>query len=139
MINFIWILVVSFFIVSQWYVIEKLGKYPNKPLWFLIRAIIAGVFLFFYVNQGYVWYWSLFYMIFTFWFPYNSTLNLLRGKPIMYLSPKNSFIDYIFLKIFRYEFAIFGYSLILFIAALGIMYFYGYCTWSEINAGLCTK
>lgn len=137
MINFLWILVIVAAVVSQWYVIEKLRKYPNKPVWFFIRGLVAGGFLYLYIYQGYVWYWALVYMVFTFWWLFNTGLNILRGKELTYLSPKNSLIDKVLLKVFKYEYIIFMFSFILFLASVGIISFYGHCTWTEINSGFC--
>lgn len=137
MINLLWILVVAAAIFTQWYIIEELRKYPNKLVWAFLRLVVAGLFLFAYVQQGYVWYWAVNFMVFTFWFPFNVGLNLMRGKPIAYLSPKNSFVDRMLMKIFRYEFAVLAYAFVSFISAVGIMLYYGKCSWVYINAGLC--
>ena len=123
--------------ISQWYIIEKRKKYPNKTLWFSIRIILAGLFLWLFIRDGYVWYWALSYLVFVFWLPFNVILNLLRGKPLTYLSPKNSVLDKWILKIFRINIAVYGFGLIAFISAVAIMILYGGCTWAEVNYGYC--
>lgn len=137
MINFLWIGVVIVAIITQWYIIVKLRRYPNKPTWAFLRIIVASLFLFAYVQQGYMWYWALNYMVFTFWLPFNASLNLLRGKPITYLSPKNSWVDKIILKVFKYEFIVFVYAFMSMLFAVGAMYYFGKCPWVYVNAGFC--
>lgn len=137
MINFLWVGVVAVAVITQWYIIVKLRKYPNKFTWAFLRTIVAALFLFAYVQQGYVWYWALNYMVFTFWLPFNVALNLMRKESITYLSPKNSFVDRMVLKVFRYEYIVFVYAFMSMLSAIGIMYYYGKCSWVYVNAGLC--
>ena len=133
----LWAVVVVAAALSQWYIIEKLERFPNKTLWFVVRAIIGGVFMWLFIRQGYIWYWAASYLVFVFWFPFNVILNLLRGKSLIYLSPENSLVDKWVLKIFRVNVAVYGFALIAMLSAIGIMAVYGYCTWAEINYGWC--
>jgi len=132
MINILWILVVAASVISQWYIIEEKHKYPKKKIWFFARVGIASIFMYFYLNNGYVWYWSLSYMVFTFWFPFNISLNILRGKTPFYLSAKNSDLDGFALTVFKEPFVVYAFSFILMISSIGIMWFYGDMTYSEI-------
>lgn len=129
-----WIFVVLLAVVSQWYIIEKKKVYPNKLLWFVIRAAVAGGFLVWYNELGYVWYWSLIYMAGTFWLPFNESLNYLRGKPFGYLSPKNSFVDRMIVKYLPGgAFAYVSFAFIFFLFAVINMIVHGQMTWAEIN------
>ena len=125
MIHFLWFLVIVLAIVSQNYIIEKLKRYPNKLLWFLLRVVVAIGFLCWYMSQGYMWYWTILFMVSSFWWPFNTFLNILRKKSPDYYSAKNSLVDRLLLKIFRYEELIFFFSFILMLIGVGIMYFYG--------------
>lgn len=133
MLSILWIIVILLAIVSQWYIIEKKKKYPKKLLWFSLRVVVATVFLYLYILQGYTWYAALIYMVGTFGFLFNLGLNLLRKKPLTYLSPKNSVVDKVLLYIFKYEYIIFWLSFLLLLFSIGNMVFYGKMTWYEIN------
>lgn len=133
----LWAAVVVLAAVSQWFIIERLEKFPKKTYWFIARVIVAGIFLELFIRQGYVWYWAVCYLVFVFWLPFNVILNLLRGKGLIYLSPENSKIDKWVLKIFRIDVAVYGFGLIAMLAAIGVMIFYGHCTWAEANYGNC--
>jgi len=135
--EFIWLGIAIIFAGIQWYIIEKLNRFPNKDCWFLVRAAVALLYFVLFYRQGYVWYWILAYEIFGFWLPFNLTLNLLRGKKPWYLSAENSTVDRILLFIFRIDLVIFAISIIAFLSAWGIMYWYGHCTYWEINNGFC--
>ena len=128
-----WALLVVAASISQWYIIEKRGRYPNKKLWFAIRIVLAGLFLWLFIREGYIWYWAVCYLVFVFWLPFNVILNLLRGKPLTYLSPENSKLDRMVLWVFRINIAVYGFGLIAFVSAVAIMILYGGCTWAEIN------
>ena len=132
-----WALIVIVAAVSQWYIIEELERFPNKKLWFAVRVVLAGLFLWLFIREGYIWYWSISYLVFVFWLPFNVILNLLRGNSILDLSPKNSVLDRLALKIFRVHLAVYGFGLIAFISAVAIMALYGQCTWAEVNYGYC--
>ena len=132
-----WAVLVIAAAVSQWYIIEKLKRYPNKKLWFAIRVIVGGLFLWLFIRDGYLWYWAASYLVFVFWFPFNVILNLLRGKGALYLSPINSTLDRIALWIFRVDMAVYGFGLIMMISSIAIMVLYGQCTYAEINNGYC--
>lgn len=94
-----WLVIVILTILSQYYIIEKKKIYPNKILWFIIRIIIAGGFLTYYIVLDYVWWKALSFMILSFWWPFNTTLNVLRRRYFTNLAPKNDPIDWLLIKI----------------------------------------
>lgn len=82
-----WLIIAIGLAVIQWYIIEKKKIYPNKVTWLLVRIALAGLFFIWFNESGYKYYWTLTYLVFGFWWPFNTTLNLLRpGKSIDYLS-----------------------------------------------------
>jgi hypothetical protein len=137
MINLIWLLIVVLAVLSQFWIIEKKQKYPVKILWAAIRVAVAGVFMYFYIDLGYMWYWALLYMIGSFWGPFNLMLNFLRNKDLNYLSPKNSFVDRMLMKAFKDETIATLFIWFITVCGVGIMYFYGTTSWCELNPSLC--
>lgn len=133
MINVYWGLFIILSVAVQYYIIEKLHRYPSKPFWFLVRIAVFSLFMWLYAINGFMWYWSALYMIFAFWMPFNTLLNLARGKYISYLSPKNSPIDKFVLWVFRYEDIAFYVSFILFVIFTGIQIAYGTVPFNEIG------
>ena len=133
MINILWVIVVISAAVSQWYIIEVQRKYPNKPFWFIIRILVGLFFLGLYLHNGYVYYWAILYMVGVFWFPFNTILNALRKKRFGYLSPKNSPVDDVLMRVFKYESIITFLSFFLFILSVLMMIFYGFSTLEELN------
>lgn len=137
MIHLFWMIFVIASAVMQWYIIEKRKQYPEKGLWFITRAIFFLFFLSMYMVEGYVWYWAANFMIFTFWLPFNSILNKMRGLRITYLSARNSLVDRVLLKVFVYESIVFWFAFIALIGSVGMLYYYGHCTWFQVNNDLC--
>lgn len=133
----LWALVVVAAAISQWYIIEKLNRFPKKNLWFIARVIVAALFMWLFVWQGYIWYWSLCYLVFAFWLPFNIIINILRGSDIFYLSPENSLVDRMLVNIFQVPMMIYLIGLVAMISSIGIMIFYGRCTWGDIAYGWC--
>ena len=133
----LWAVLVAIAAISQWYIIEKLGKFPNKRLWFIARAVVAALFMWLFDTQGYVWYWSLCYLVFVFWLPFNVIINLLRGSDLFYLSAENSWVDRMVLNILQIPLMIYLLGLMAMLSSIGIMAFYGHCTWSDIAYGWC--
>ena len=100
LVSIMWIvLVVIPATLSQYYLIDKKKIYPNKVAWFLIRVVVAGVFFGFYIWQDFYYLQALFFMAFSFWWPFNTGLNLLRGRFFSNLAPKNDPIDWLLIKI----------------------------------------
>ena len=127
------------FATSDWYIIEKQNRYPDKTLMFILRVTAALLFGAFLVAKGYWWLWVCLYLPFGFWWPFNTLLNIFRGKRWWYLDvldAEDSKIDQFFKKTLG-EYMTFAFGLILFLSVVGIMYYYGGCTYSEINGGWC--
>ena len=111
----LWIVFIAINVVWHWYVIEKLKRWPNHGLWFIIR-IIALVLLAVYSGGDYrsntmggaLLFQFLFYV----------SLNLSRDKRIGYLS--NHGFDAVIKKIFP-ELAWFIFFYIMMIAGFGIV------------------
>lgn len=137
MIHVFWIIFVIGSAFIQWYIIEKRKQYPHKDLWFLVRVIFFLFFLSMYMVEGYKWYWAANFMIFTFWWPFNTILNWKRGLRLTYLSARNSFIDRMLLKVFVHEFIIFVFAFIALLFSVGALHFYGKCTWYQVVNDLC--
>lgn len=132
MINILWGVFVILSVAIQYYIIEKIKRYPSKPFWFLVRVAVFSLFMWLYAINGFIWYWSLLYMVFAAWFPFNTLLNLFRGKYISHLSARNSVIDKAALFVFRSEDIVFFVSLILFIIFTGIQIAYGKVPFGDI-------
>jgi hypothetical protein len=131
-----WFLFVALAIITQWDIIENKHRYPDKSLWFILRVVIAAFFMWWFVAIGYYWYWTIIFMAGSFWWPFNTGLNLMRGKPIAHLSPENSLVDKLLVKTIGYQIT-FWLSLLFFIFAVSNMLLQGRCSWYELNHGLC--
>jgi len=126
-----WALTLFSLALIQWYIIEKKHRRPNKWFWYFIRLITGGLFLWWFVRLGFIWYWAAVFEVFTFWFFFNSILNIMRGKPVAYLSRTGDQIDALMLKLFPAVVWWF-FLLIAAIFSIGNLYFYGRYTWAEI-------
>ena len=114
------------FALADCYTIEFLNKYPNKALNFWLRAgvgVAFGAILIF--TEGYIWYWVAPYILFGFWWPFNTILNILRGKSVFYLG--SGPVDRILVKIPGQ----WHWLMILTVAATGMVAFYGKLKWGE--------
>lgn len=132
MINILWGVFVLLSVAIQYYIIEKLKRYPSKPFWLLVRGAVFSLFMWLYIVNGFVWYWSALFMIFASWMPFNTLLNIFRGRYISYLSPRNSAVDKLVLLIFRHEDIVFYISMLLFIIFTGIQIAYGKVPFMDI-------
>lgn len=133
----VWVAVIVAFALWDWHTIVKRQRYPNKHFRFVIRTLVTALFAFWVNHMGYLWYWTAVFTITTFGFLFPLALNIARHKDPAYLGKKKGSYDWIMRKIFKHEQIIFGFGFIFMLIGAGIMFFYGKCTWEEINAGLC--
>lgn len=132
-----WLLLIAIEITRNWFIIEVKHEGPNHLLGSLYRAAIGIMWFIVFFKLGFLWYWLIPFQLFSFWFLFDTFLNIARGKPIAYLDdPKDavedSIIDTISQKLFHVE-VIFYLKLILFIGATSIIIAYGTMTWNEVN------
>ncbi len=84
--NILWIAIILMASASQWYIIEIKFRNPNKPFWFLLRVSAFAGFFWWYMIDGFMWYWVSYYMIMTFAWIFPLFLNIFRGKPVGYMA-----------------------------------------------------
>jgi len=123
MINLLWGIFVIISATIQWYIIAKQRRRPDKVFWFGIRIYVAALFMYMYIDNGYLWYWSLLFMMGSFWWPFNTILMLARGVPLRFLG--DDWVDRALLKITNKTDLIFYFSLIFCIITVGCQIFYG--------------
>ena len=87
-INLMWLVVIVAAAVSQWAIIEKKVREPNKKLWFGIRVAVAAGFTWWYKEAGQYIVWAIPFMITTFAFIFPILLNWFRGKKFGYMGLK---------------------------------------------------
>lgn len=137
MLHLFWVLFVIGCAWSQWHIIENEKRYPHKLLWFVFRIVMFLFFLGMYIAEGYKWYWATNFMVFTFWWPFNTMLNWFRGLRLTYLSASNSLVDRVLLMVFKHEFIIFSFAFLALLFSVGALHFYGKCTWFRVVNDLC--
>lgn len=119
----IWILYVLLDAIGNWYLIEKRKTTPIYPALNLFRgmmAILYGAFVLKVGNDFYEvldWVGQVFLL---FPFTFNTTLNLLRGKPVDYYGANSGLIDSFVVR-HRLNKAYFLLTAVLFI--VGVKYF----------------
>lgn len=89
----IWFLYIILDALANWYVIEKKRTPPNYTILTIIRgmaAIVYGIYIDIQVGETLYW---LAITVLPFPFVFNTTLNLLRGKPIIYFGKASGWID----------------------------------------------
>ena len=85
--NILWIAIILLAATSQWYIIEVKFRNPNKLFWFSLRIIAFAGFLWWYMVDGFKWYWAGPYMVFTFAWLFPLFLNIFRpDKPVGYMA-----------------------------------------------------
>lgn len=99
----IWLLYILLDAAGNWYLIEKRKKVPIYWALNLFRGVMAilyGAFVLDVQNDFYqVLDWSA-QVFLLFPFPFNTALNLFRGKPVDYVGAKSGLIEPI---VFRYS------------------------------------
>lgn len=120
--SLLWLLVVVAAAYSQHRIIDKSQRVPIHLLWFIIRGITFGLFLWWYWASGYYIVWAAPFMIttFAFWFP--TLLNRWRGKKTIYLSHRG--YDKLMRWIFGEEEKVFWFLLMMMIVALPLHVYY---------------
>lgn len=115
------------------------GQSPHHLQEFLLRCLVGVAVLFFvsFHQERFIWYWTLSFMVLSFWPTFNMGVNRFRRpkKPWMYLDNpddvEDSKIDVFIQKNFNGE--VFGYFLIAFgVIATLVFLFYGHLEYSEI-------
>ena len=130
MINILWVVFILLSIISQWYIIEEKGRKPNKGLWFTIRCIVGGLFMWAYIADGYMWYWTAAFLVGSFWFPFNFGLSIARKNFDRHLG--DDFMDKILLRWFN-QTTVFYWSALILVITVGLMIFYGRVPFSEVS------
>ena len=75
-------------------IISKKKKSPVHKYRTIIRFMFGGIWFFIFWKLEYVWYWLIFFQLFTFEFIFNTALNKLRNKRVYYLDdPKDKVED----------------------------------------------
>ena len=139
----LWIVVIIAEATANWYAIERLKREINHAIWFIPRLLVGALFLYWYVQLGYQWYWAGIYIMATHAMLFPEYLNVTRGKPIGYLgdpnlsNPNKSLYDKIVMRVIKYEYVWFWVRVIITLFAIGNMVAQGECTWYELNNGLC--
>lgn len=105
---------------------------PNHLAAFIYRSV-AGVGL--VLVSGFTWWAFGAFLALSWWFIFDSFMGWRMGYGIQYVG-RISKIDLfqrrtLPLKVWWF------FKLLLFIGAASNLYFYGYCSWEEINAGNC--
>ena len=131
MIDILWITAILLAALSQWYIIEVRKQVPSHLLWLLIRAVVFGGFLGWYLASGYMWYWASYYMLMTFAWLFPLLLNAFRGKPLGYMSAKGSVFDKLILKSIGAS-IYWWLGLVLMVMAIGLQLIYGTTEFSMI-------
>jgi len=135
-ISILWLFIIIAAVISQWHIIERLQKYPNKWHWLGIRVLAFGLFETLYILNDIIWYWGAAYLITSFALLFPMGLNWMRGKSVNYRSAINSWYDRALDKIGIPQGAINGFLFVLSLASIGLIYFYGGNTWYEVNNGI---
>lgn len=104
-------------VVWHWVLIEKMNKVPNHTFHALLRFVVAVVIIAMY--QEYTWINTLTYGI-TFWFVFDTLLNVFRRKNPIYLSDRG--IDALEKKLYG-EYVSFVWKGIAAIGLIGAYYF----------------
>lgn len=134
-----WILVILIEVAANWFKIEKLKEYPNHFVWFVPRLVVGIVFLAWFANLGFVWYWSALYIVGSHMLIFPEILNISRNKGLGYLGDRNlnaktkSIYDKIVMTVVKYPFAWLSFRVVLALFAIGNMLLQGKMSWSQIN------
>jgi len=129
----VWLVTILAFATWDWFTIEKEGRSPNKLFRLGIRVIVSAGFGYWYHTLGYIPYWTTIFTGTTFAFLFPLFLNLERRLPPHYLSAYSSWYDKIMLAVFKYRYIVFWFLFMMALIGAGLMFFYGKCTWTEIN------
>lgn len=130
--NILWIVVILLAALSQWYIIEVKKRKPDHSKWFIIRVIVSLLFVNLYLGNGYMWYWFIPYMVFTFAWLFPFLLNRFRGKRLGYMSARGSKYDRFILKIFKHEELVFLFGMVFMVIAIALQFAYGTTPFNQI-------
>lgn len=134
-INLMWLVVIVAAAVSQWAIIEKKMRRPNKKLWFGIRALVAAGFIVWYWLDGQYLVWAIPFLVVSFAMLFPTLLNIFRkGKPLLYLSAKGSKYDAFVLRTFG-SLPYWGVLFVLFLTTVGFQLVYNHFdihSWAEL-------
>jgi len=87
----IWFLFILLEALRNWYVIERLKRSPDHEMAFIIRALVAMAIILI-VQPSYYYALVLIGMGFVFWFVFDISINLMRGRAALYIG-RTAWID----------------------------------------------
>ena len=124
---FVWIFFIVVHAVVDYREIEYHNSKPNYLVSFIIRgiaAILHGIMM--DVTKPEEWWPILIFQVTSFWVLFSPILNLLRGKPFLYLGEDSGWIDRFFIN--RKSFYLSVYILVSIICTLSTILIYEFNT-----------
>lgn len=112
------ILITLMFAVRDWYIIEVKKRSPNHGKGFTMRLVISSIVCLVVAKNNLDIIENFIAAPFIVWFVFQYGLNVLRGKPLTYLSPTSNNTDRILLKVFKNPKMVFVVLVVLFVSSI---------------------